>query len=50
MKYTFYCPILNHREQGETTTITIGTGTGTDTAAPATTGAPVAATTTAPTT
>jgi plastocyanin len=30
--YTFYCPVLNHREQGEQTTITIGagaTGTGT---------------------
>jgi plastocyanin len=37
--YTFYCPVLNHREQGEQTQITIGTGTGTDTAAPtATTG------------
>lgn len=21
--YTFYCPVLNHREQGETTTVTI---------------------------
>ena len=31
--YTFYCPVLNHRELGEQTTITIGTGaTGTDTA------------------
>jgi plastocyanin len=30
--YTFYCPVLNHREQGEQTTITIGAGaTGTDT-------------------
>ena len=32
--YTFYCPVLDHREKGEQTTITIGTGsTGTDTAA-----------------
>ncbi|HEY0372183.1 MAG TPA: hypothetical protein VGD79_09280 [Thermoanaerobaculia bacterium] len=37
--YTFYCPVLNHRELGETTTITIGAGaTGTDTAAGTTTG------------
>jgi uncharacterized cupredoxin-like copper-binding protein len=36
--YTFYCPVLNHREQGEQTQITIGTGTGTDTAAPTATG------------
>lgn len=25
--YTFYCPVLNHRENGEQTTITIGAGT-----------------------
>jgi plastocyanin len=36
--YTFYCPVLNHRELGEQTQITIGTGAGTDTAAPSTTG------------
>lgn len=43
--YTFYCPVLNHRELGEQTTITIGTGTGTDTAAPATTGTTATGTT-----
>jgi plastocyanin len=32
--YTFSCPVLNHRDLGEQTTITIGTGpAGTDTAA-----------------
>ncbi len=31
--YTFYCPVLDHRQKGEQTTITIGTGTGTGTAA-----------------
>ncbi|HEX6099557.1 MAG TPA: hypothetical protein VF432_24800 [Thermoanaerobaculia bacterium] len=36
--YTFYCPVLNHREQGEQTQMTIGTGAGTDTAAPTATG------------
>jgi plastocyanin len=35
--YTFYCPVLNHRDLGEQTQITIGTGAGTDTAAPTTT-------------
>lgn len=31
--YTFYCPLLNHRENGEQTTIVVGAGsTGTDTA------------------
>ena len=35
--YTFYCPVLNHREQGEQTTVTVGGTPGATTTSPTTT-------------